>query len=1073
MALRPITETCEPRDDVLRGGLTDAHFAAQLDQVVRDPTKYPVYGDPTAFFAVTHPTEGLKRLLSSTFGRLSGQSGKIEGAEHGVVRFQTSFGGGKTHGLIAAYHLAKGARPPAIGEFVDPDLLPKECHVAAVVGDTLDPSSGTEVEGHKVFTMWGALAAQLGDQAWEAIETQDATRTAPGTEVWVELFQRAPTLVIIDEVAAHMRTLSSSGDPDLRRQAEAMPSCLLSLFTAAARVDTARVVITLATETDAFAKETAEVTRVLDTETESGRETQSVISRFREVLVPAEQEEISAILRRRLFATVDETAAADAAKAFADYYGSLEKRGVELGFAADIRDRVQTSYPLHPEVVNVLDNRVGTIPDFNRTRGALRLLAESVSALWDRKTNSVVINVADLPLDASAVGNALTRGIDREPFAQVLEADVAGPSSHAAGVDKVRFAGAKPYVTRAATTVFVHSLEHTASRGANQTDVWRGTLVPDDDPDLIEEALVQLDHTAWHLDYDGARWKFDTEPNPRKIIEDEKVAVPASHVREVVDERISKMFAPHGPLKTRMFPKGPEAIDDGAELQLAVLHYEDTAVTSRDASPPPDELVTMLDTHGIAGSNRTFRNGVVFLVADSDQIAGMREAVRWDLAAQRIKNDGERMATYAESVRKKLKDIADKAGLDARVAITRCYRHLYYPKADKANKHLRHHELPHSAQGDQEKNQTQVIQQALEGLGKISDKPIATDFLAKVAGFPGTDPIATNKAVEGFWRDHNADIILNPNRLTDAIGAGIRNGEWVYYDSESEKAYGVDTPPPAVKIAPTTYLYSRGEAEKAGLLRRDPSWSDIERELAKAKGELSGPELRSKLEATLGYEPSKGSITEILGRVLKQEPVPIVITDGEPTAASKPLAASSVAKLSLERLTVLTRERAEEIGIPVSVRPTGFKLIQEGTAGPAFGTLTDQLAELGAGKTISEVSISKTVIQGGTSELRTLLSAVPMLPKLDFIIRLNGSGSFADLSGDVQVSYLSGASSDFRKVEKEVLGLLDRAQDLTAELTLICTSSQGIEPGGDGWNALGSTISDLKPGEIRVEVTGA
>lgn len=97
--LRPITKTCEPRADVLGGGLSDAHFAANLNMIVRDAGSYPVYGDPEQFFALTHPTKGLKRLLERTFGRLSGA--KVKGAEHAVLRSQTSFGGGKTHGLIA------------------------------------------------------------------------------------------------------------------------------------------------------------------------------------------------------------------------------------------------------------------------------------------------------------------------------------------------------------------------------------------------------------------------------------------------------------------------------------------------------------------------------------------------------------------------------------------------------------------------------------------------------------------------------------------------------------------------------------------------------------------------------------------------------------------------------------------------------------------------------------------------------------------------------------------------------------------------------------------------------------
>src|SRR5690606_28757620 len=180
--------------------------------------------------------------------------------------------------------------------------------------------------------------------------------------------------------------------------------------------------------------------------------------------------------------------------------------------------------------------------------------------------------------------------------------------------------GTHAYTTRAATTVFLHSLEQTASRGATLVDVLRGALAPGHDPDLVEEALAQLDHSAWHLDYDGSRWKFDTEPNPRKIIEDEKQGIPNSRVREELMDRIQGMFSPHGPVKTRVFPTGPEEVEDRPELRLVVTHFEMVSVTSRDASPPPEELVDMLGTHGVARSNRTYRNSLVFLVADRDQI---------------------------------------------------------------------------------------------------------------------------------------------------------------------------------------------------------------------------------------------------------------------------------------------------------------------------------------------------------------------------------------------------------------------------------------------------------------------
>ncbi len=1073
MTLRSIIETCDLRRDILDGGLTDAHFAAQLDQVVRSPEEYAVYGDPAAFFEITYPTEGLRKLLTSTFGRLSGLGGEVAGAEHGVVRLQTSFGGGKTHGLIAAYHLASGARPGNVGEFLDPDLLTDSCAVAAVVGDALDALAGLEVNGQQVVTMWGAIAAQLGDAAWTALGGHDAARTVPGKQEWVDLFSTTPTLVVIDELADHLRALATSGSDEIRRQGKAMPAFLFNLFSAAAEVRTARVVITLATAQDAFGSETAEVEQILDGSLDTTREAESVVDRYREVLVPAEDSEISEILRRRLFQSIDEEAATAAATTYRDFYAGLQAREVRLGTSADIEQRVCRAYPFHPELVQVLDARVGTIPAFQRTRGALRLLAEAVTRMWADSSEAVIINLADLPLRAPAVTDALTRGIGREALAPVVATDIVGTNAHASQIDQNRFQSTTPFATRVSTVVFLHSLEHTAQTGATLADVWRGTLLPGDDPDLVEEALRLMEQSAWHFSYDGARYRFQTEPNPRKIVEDEKSAVSPSLLREELDRRVGVMFSPYGPIKTRIFPASQAELDDRPELQLAVMHHDNLSVRSQTASPPPLELADLLDTSGVAGANRRHRNGVVFLVADTDNIDAMREAIRYDLASQRIVTDSERMGSYAEEVQRKLTDIADKAGLDARVATTRCYRHLYYPKADPANNHLRHHEMSPSRQGEQENPQTVVVQRLLEEVGKIRTTPISTDFLAEVSGFPATDPLATNHITDAFWRNHGADLILNSTIITDAVLAGIRNGAWVYYDAEAERAYESSTPPPAPRLATSTFLYTRERAETDGLLRREPTWIDVEQELVRAGGEITGTSLRAALERAVGAEPTKTSVGEVLARVLQQDPAPIVVVEGDPTKDSSPLSRSAVTKASLDRLTVLSRERATAIGITDPERPTaGWHQEATGPAGQAFATIADKLAEIGDRKRIERVDIAMNVTAGATADLRTLLSAPPMLPRYVFEVSFVGSATFPGIEGEVTVPKLAGRATDFRKIERLVLDLFDKADDIMVVLVLTHTPNEPLDPAADAWRQLADTFVDLNPGVITVTVRG-
>ena len=96
-------EVVTPRSDVLDGELTEARFAASLEEVVAGSAP-DAYGNPKAFFAATYPSGGLKSLLNEAIGRVTG--GRPDAAS--VIRLETNLGGGKTHNLIALYHAVRG-----------------------------------------------------------------------------------------------------------------------------------------------------------------------------------------------------------------------------------------------------------------------------------------------------------------------------------------------------------------------------------------------------------------------------------------------------------------------------------------------------------------------------------------------------------------------------------------------------------------------------------------------------------------------------------------------------------------------------------------------------------------------------------------------------------------------------------------------------------------------------------------------------------------------------------------------------------------------------------------------------
>lgn len=97
--MKPWREVAVPNPDVLEGTFLQSEFAADITAVSTGKATHE-YQDATAFFQRTFITEGMRLLLIQVAHRLNGKSGEP------VIQLQTAFGGGKTHTMLAVYHLA-------------------------------------------------------------------------------------------------------------------------------------------------------------------------------------------------------------------------------------------------------------------------------------------------------------------------------------------------------------------------------------------------------------------------------------------------------------------------------------------------------------------------------------------------------------------------------------------------------------------------------------------------------------------------------------------------------------------------------------------------------------------------------------------------------------------------------------------------------------------------------------------------------------------------------------------------------------------------------------------------------
>ncbi len=289
---------------------------------------------------------------------------------------------------------------------------------------------------------------------------------------------------------------------------------------------------------------------------------------------------------------------------------------------------VTKSYPFHPELIRVLDKRLGNITEFQRARGALKLLAEVVANIYATNDNTAIINVGDIDYSNEPVLNHLTDGLGRAEYASVAKGDFASKASHAAVVDADVFPGKPAYATRVARTVFTHSLEMVSTAGAGRNDWLVGTLRPGEDATIFEKALTESEKVFWHLSYDGARWRFNIEPNVNAIIETEKRNVANTAVAAEVDSLIKKAFANDGGVTAIHFPSGPAEIPDKDALRVVVLDHDVVTVDPAHVDQPPAQIIEMLDKVGSVGTPRKYRNSLVFALADAEQIHVLKDRAR-------------------------------------------------------------------------------------------------------------------------------------------------------------------------------------------------------------------------------------------------------------------------------------------------------------------------------------------------------------------------------------------------------------------------------------------------------------
>ena len=658
-SLKPWREVVNPHQDVASGGYQQAEFAADLWQVhIGEGTDE--YRNPAEFFRRTYLTESLKSLLSGAMQRLSGQGGDP------VVELQTNFGGGKTHSMLALYHLFSGM---PTGELLGIDDLIASAEVTArpdrvkrvvLVGNKISPGNpSVKEDGTEVKTLWGELAWQLGGKAaFDKVRQDDERATNPGDTLRELMNEYGPCLILIDEWVAYARQLHDDSDlpagsfethfsfaQTLTESARAANSCLLVISLPSS--DTA---------TSPHAQSEDEEVGGL-----RGRQAlerlKNVIGRVESSWTPASTEEGFEIVRRRLFEPLSErehfTARDNVARAFADFYRVQQQEFPAECRDADYERRLRAAYPIHPEVFDRLYTDWSALVKFQRTRGVLRLMASVIHSLWERGDRHPLIMPAHIPIDDPHVRNELTRYLS-DNWTPIIEADVDGPNALPQHIDnEVANLGKFSATRRVARTVYLGSAPTTsvANRGIEDRRIKLGSAMPGETPAIFGDALRRLSTQATFLYQDGPRYWYSTQPTVTKLAEDraDQFRRDPSPVVAEIEKRLRADLRATGDFqRIHTVPQSGADIPDDMDARLVVLGTEHPH-SSGSNSKAQAAATAILENRG--NTPRLFRNTLVFLAVDQTRLQDLDEAVRRYLAWSSILQDKETLNLDPHQVR--------------------------------------------------------------------------------------------------------------------------------------------------------------------------------------------------------------------------------------------------------------------------------------------------------------------------------------------------------------------------------------------------------------------------------------
>ena len=776
-SLTPLLAACPPRPLYQAG---DQYAADLIRGISRELANDAAAAD---FLATTHLTGAAKSFLQMATDRVALGDGATSPA---VYQLYSRYGGGKTHSLLL---LAAAAQYPQLPYWADL----AECNAAAAKviafdGAMYSPANGVvlDEQGNRAYSMAGCLLYHLGGPAaLQDFQDGDAQFLDPGPATFRQLIADHPVIIVIDELVQYINRLNQLAATGRKISVDGVLTTLTALVNAAVNSPRAVLVITTPEDShelleesaaanagDAYPADALALTAMLN-------RINSQTGRIIQPIAPSEEADLPAILRKRLFYGVDETARQETAEAYAALAARNGRGGGPLDYPG-----FYEAYPFHPALLNLITGRLAANRNFQRVRGTLRLLGNTLRAMQEDSSPAALIHPYHINPRVGAIRSEV---INRPGFAELdaaIDTDIVGRDSAAA---KTGSDLAEP----AAITMLLGSIAPENSNGLYAEQIADALLSPEwADFGVIANALEQFLERAIYVDDspDTQRKRFSKDANVMKELLEAREALSAN-TGLMADLLRQALVSAYGGgrgdrLELTIFPSRQSNVPDrvaGAALGLVNPDHWNWVDAGNPGHNMSNRDLLELHRHG-SGSDgeapRQYPNNALLLAAHDGNLSRIREDIATMEAADRLLKDPSRpLPPHRRETLESLRAAAEK---NATTGLQNKFIHLFSAgnspqhQWPEPHSHLEHRPLD-SITDAAGKGQEGILQALGDRALRGSSAALSKRAWAGVGVIANAAGSTLAELREYFARTPDVRIVINDATWRALIANGLRD----------------------------------------------------------------------------------------------------------------------------------------------------------------------------------------------------------------------------------------------------------------------------------------------------------